>query len=33
MTAFFEEKVLSVRHWKDTLFSFTTTREPSFRFH
>jgi len=26
------EKVLSVRHWTDTLFSFTATRNPSFRF-
>ncbi len=26
------EQVLSVHHWNDTLFSFTTTREPSFRF-
>ena len=26
------EKVLSVEHWSDTLFSFTTTRDPSFRF-
>jgi ferredoxin/flavodoxin---NADP+ reductase len=24
--------VLSVHHWTDTLFSFTTTRDPSFRF-
>ncbi|WP_046862013.1 ferredoxin--NADP reductase [Microvirga massiliensis] len=27
-----EERVLSVRHWTDTLFSFTTTRNPTFRF-
>lgn len=27
-----EEAVLSVRHWTDTLFSFTTTRDPTFRF-
>jgi ferredoxin/flavodoxin---NADP+ reductase len=27
-----EERVLSVRHWTDTLFSFTTTRDPAFRF-
>jgi ferredoxin/flavodoxin---NADP+ reductase len=27
-----EETVLSVHHWTDTLFSFKTTREPSFRF-
>ncbi|WP_166255624.1 ferredoxin--NADP reductase [Marinobacter salicampi] len=26
------EKVTSVRHWNDTLFSFTTTRDPGFRF-
>lgn len=27
-----EEEVLSVHHWNDTLFSFTTTRDPGFRF-
>ena len=27
-----EEKVLSVRHWNDTLFSFTTTRDRGLRF-
>src|SRR5262245_55900389 len=27
-----QEKVLAVRHWTDTLFSFTATRDPSFRF-
>lgn len=27
-----EETVLSVHHWNDALFSFTTTRNPSFRF-
>ncbi|MYN06820.1 ferredoxin--NADP reductase [Pseudoduganella aquatica] len=27
-----EEKVLSVHHWTDTLFSFTTTRDPALRF-
>src|SRR6201990_1349914 len=32
MSAFYREKVLSVRHWTDTLFSFTTTRDSSFRF-
>jgi ferredoxin/flavodoxin---NADP+ reductase len=32
MSNFNEEKVLSVRHWTDTLFSFTTTRNPGFRF-
>jgi ferredoxin/flavodoxin---NADP+ reductase len=26
------ERVLSVHHWTDSLFSFTTTRDPSFRF-
>lgn len=26
------ETVLSVRHWTDNLFSFTATRDPSFRF-
>jgi ferredoxin/flavodoxin---NADP+ reductase len=26
------EKVLEVRHWNDTLFSFKATRDPSFRF-
>lgn len=26
------EKVLSVHHWNDTLFSFRTTRDPGFRF-
>jgi ferredoxin--NADP+ reductase len=32
MSAFNEEKVLSVHHWTDTLFSFTTTRDPALRF-
>jgi len=27
-----EETVLSVHHWNDTLFSFTTTRNPNFQF-
>jgi ferredoxin/flavodoxin---NADP+ reductase len=27
-----EERVLSIHHWTDTLFSFTTTRDPTFRF-
>ncbi len=27
-----EEEVLSVHHWNDTLFSFTTSRDPGFRF-
>src|SRR5262245_1216299 len=26
------ERVISVRHWTDSLFSFTATRDPSFRF-
>jgi ferredoxin--NADP+ reductase len=32
MSAFHREKVLSVRHWTDTLFSFTATRDTGFRF-
>ncbi len=32
MSAFLEEKVLSVHHWTDRLFSFTTTRDPALRF-
>jgi ferredoxin--NADP+ reductase len=32
MSAFHREKVLSVKHWTDTLFSFTATRDASFRF-
>ena len=32
MSNFNQESVLSVHHWTDTLFSFTTTRDPSFRF-
>ncbi len=32
MAGFNEETVLSVHHWTDTLFSFTTTRETGFRF-
>ncbi|MDR3374450.1 MAG: ferredoxin--NADP reductase [Ancalomicrobiaceae bacterium] len=32
MSIFFEEKVLTVHHWTDTLFSFTTTRDPACRF-
>jgi ferredoxin--NADP+ reductase len=32
MSAYTTEMVLSVRHWTDTLFSFTTSRSPSFRF-
>ena len=32
MSAFLEEKVLTVHHWTDRLFSFTTTRDPALRF-
>ncbi|MEO7160542.1 MAG: ferredoxin--NADP reductase [Polaromonas sp.] len=32
MSAFHEERVLSVHHWTDRLFSFTTTRDPGLRF-
>lgn len=32
MSNFFEAEVLSVHHWTDRLFSFTTTREASFRY-
>jgi ferredoxin--NADP+ reductase len=32
MSNFNEERVLSVHHWTDTLFSFKTTRDPTFRF-
>jgi ferredoxin--NADP+ reductase len=32
MSAFLEETVLSVHHWTDRLFSFTTTRDPVLRF-
>lgn len=32
MSNFNEEQVLSVHHWTDRLFSFTTTRAPSLRF-
>ena len=32
MSAFLEEKVLSVHHWTDRLFSFTTTRDQALRF-
>ena len=32
MSAFLEETVLSVHHWTDKLFSFTTTRDMSLRF-
>ena len=33
MSALNTEKVLSVHHWNETLFSFTTTRDPALRFH
>ncbi len=32
MSAFNEERVLSVHHWTDRLFSFTTTRDTAMRF-
>jgi ferredoxin--NADP+ reductase len=32
MSNVFEEQVLDVRHWTDTLFSFSTTRDPGCRF-
>ncbi len=32
MSAFFEERILSVHHWTDTLFSFTATRDKTMRF-
>ncbi len=32
MAAFANEKILSVHHWNDTLFSFTATRDPALRF-
>lgn len=32
MSNFNQERVLSVHHWTDNLFSFTTTRNPSFCF-
>ena len=32
MSAFHEERVLSVHHWTDRLFSFTTTRDMALRF-
>jgi ferredoxin--NADP+ reductase len=32
MSAYGTEKVLSVHHWNDTLFSFTTTRDPGLKF-
>lgn len=32
MSKFLEERVTSVHHWTESLFSFKTTRDPSFRF-
>lgn len=32
MSAFNEERVLSVHHWTEKLFTFTTTRDPALRF-
>jgi len=32
MSGYYEETVLSVRHWTDTLFSFTCTRNEAFRY-
>ncbi len=32
MSKLLKEKVLDVHHWTDTLFTFTTTRDSSFRF-
>jgi ferredoxin/flavodoxin---NADP+ reductase len=32
MSNFIEERIVDVRHWTDRLFSFKTTRDPSFRF-
>ena len=32
MADIFRERVLTVHHWTDRQFSFTTTRDPSFRF-
>jgi len=32
MASFIKEQVTSITHWNDTLFSFTTSRDPSFRF-
>jgi ferredoxin--NADP+ reductase len=32
MSNFNIEKILTVHHWTDSLFSFTTTRDPAFRF-
>ncbi|HEY9135056.1 MAG TPA: ferredoxin--NADP reductase [Pseudomonadales bacterium] len=32
MSALMKERVNSIHHWNDTLFSFTTSRNPAFRF-
>lgn len=32
MSTFFTEKVLSVHHWNESLFTFKTTRDPGLRF-
>ena len=32
MSNLLKERVLDVHHWNDSLFSFTTTRDPGFRF-
>lgn len=32
MSTIGQERILSVRHWTDNLFSFTATRDPGFRF-
>ncbi|MEM8972852.1 MAG: ferredoxin--NADP reductase [Pseudomonadota bacterium] len=32
MSGYYQETVLDVRHWTNTLFSFTTTRNPAFRY-
>ncbi|HZT19268.1 MAG TPA: ferredoxin--NADP reductase [Dongiaceae bacterium] len=32
MGDFLQERVLEVRHWTESLFSFSTTRDPGFRF-
>ncbi len=33
MSNLIQERVTSVHHWNDTLFSFKTTRDPGLRFH
>ena len=33
MSAFYRERVLSVHHWTDTLFSFRATLDTGFRFN